>query len=440
MWPFTFEKGLHVKDISTRHIASIGLWKIVCMQPVNTRLAYLDWLRIMAIVGVLVFHSAMAYVSDWGWHIKNKETSNLLLEFNFWLHNFRMPLLFFISGTVSYCMLQKKSGASFICLRFRRLFVPLLFGMLIIVPPQIYMERLTQGFKGNYFDFYPSIFTTGAYPKGNMSWHHLWFILYLLLYDIICTPLFVWLMSGKGKLALQKLNFLAKGRWIYLMIIPSVVWHTAFTLKYPTSNDLIHDYCKLIYWLLFLLGGFLCIANPRLMDSLQRNRRVSLGAAFLSIIAINYIRWNKLEPWDNIANWHSDWRTYVYLALYAITAWSWLLTAVGYGKQYLNRKHRILDYLNQSIYPFYILHQTVILIIVYYVVQTQESILMKYIFTVVLSLFISMTIYHLFIRPYRIMRFLFGMKPLNKKTDVDTKYNTKGIHVRAREGSLSLDI
>src|SRR5882762_4508671 len=76
----------------------------------NDRQAYLDWLRILAILGVLLFHSAMAFVADWGWHIKNKETSNLLLEFNFWLHNFRMPLLFFISGTVSYFMLQKRTG------------------------------------------------------------------------------------------------------------------------------------------------------------------------------------------------------------------------------------------------------------------------------------------------------------------------------------------
>src|SRR5215831_3933190 len=245
------------------------------MQPTNTRLAWLDWLRIMAIIGVLFFHSAMAYVSDWGWHIKNAETSNLLLEFNFWLHNFRMPLLFFISGTVSYCMLQKKSGASFIGMRFRRLFVPLLFGMLIIVPPQIYMERLTQGFKGSFFDFYPTVFTTGPYPKGNMSWHHLWFILYLLIYDIVCTPMFVWLLSSKGKKALAKLNGLAKGKWIYLLVVPSVVVFTSLTLKYPETNDLIHDPCRLIYWLLFLLAGFLCIANPLLMESLERNRRFS---------------------------------------------------------------------------------------------------------------------------------------------------------------------
>lgn len=408
------------------------------MQTSSTRLAYLDWLRILAIAGVLFFHSAMAYVSDWEWHIKNRETSNLLLEFNSWLHNFRMPLLFFISGTVSYCMLQKKSGGSFIGLRFRRLFIPLIFGMLIIVPPQVYMERLTQGYKGSFLNFFPTIFTTGAYPKGNMSWHHLWFILYLLLYDIICTPLFVWFNSEKGKRWLQKLDWMARGKWVYLLLIPSIIVYCSMSLKYPESNDLVHDYCRLIYWLLFLLVGFFCIANPLLMDSLERNRRTSLAGAFLTIIAINYIRWNKLEPWDTITHWHSDWRTYAFLALQVMTAWFWVLTAVGYGKKYLNKRLKVLDYLNQAVYPFYILHQTVIVILVFYIVQTKETILMKYIFTTVLTFIISMGIYHLFIRPYAVTRLLFGMKPKAPKSKIKVKERPMKKEAELLEPTLQL--
>jgi peptidoglycan/LPS O-acetylase OafA/YrhL len=380
--------------------------------PTTSRQAYLDWLRILAIIGVLVFHSAMAFVAEWEWHIKNKETSNLLMEFNFWLSRFRMPLLFFISGTVCYFMLRKKSGWSFVGLRFKRLFIPLVVGMLVIVPPQVYMERLTQGFTGNYFtDFYPTLFTTGAYPKGNLSWHHLWFIAYLFVYDVTFTPMFVWILSEKGKRFLQKLNWMAKGKWIYLLMIPSVILYTSLTLSFPRTDDLIHDYMYLFYWLFFLLAGFICIAHPHFTDSLERNRRTSLTLAFLTIVAINYLRWNDLEPFDNIVNWRSDWRSYAFLSLFAFTAWFWVFTAIGYGKRYLNKPHRALDYLNQAVYPFYILHQTVIIILVYYVVQVQETIISKYLFTVILSFLISMLLLHLFIRPFKVMRFLFGMKP-----------------------------
>ncbi|HVZ57740.1 MAG TPA: acyltransferase family protein [Chitinophagaceae bacterium] len=381
----------------------------------TSRQAYLDWLRILAILGVLFFHSAMPYVAEWGWHIKNRETSHILLECNAFLHRFRMPLLFFISGTVSYYMLQNRTGGGFIGLRFRRLFIPLLLGMLVLVPPQVYMERLTEGFHGNFWSFYPSIFTTGAYPQGNMSWHHLWFIAYLLLYDLLCAPLFVWLISARGRRFLQRLDFLAKGRRIYLMALPGILVYGLLALKYPETNDLVHDYAFLPYWLLFLLAGFLCVAHPRFMDSLERNRRDSLAMALVSLVAINYLRWNHLEPWVFLRNYASDWRSYATMALSAFCAWAWVLTAIGYGKRYLNRPSRHLAYLNQAVYPFYILHQTVIVILTYYVVQAPDGIALKYGFTVLATFLLSLGLYHLFIRPYRVMRFLFGMKPPDRE-------------------------
>jgi peptidoglycan/LPS O-acetylase OafA/YrhL len=92
-----------------------------------------------------------------------------------------------------------------------------------------------------------------------------------------------------------------------------------------------------------------------------------------------------------------------------------VFTAIGYGKRYLNKQHRVLDHINQAVYPFYILHQTVIVILVYYVVQTNDTILMKYLFTVVVSFLATVSIYHVLVKPYNVMRFLFGMKPKGAK-------------------------
>lgn len=386
------------------------------MQPVSTatnRQAYLDWLRIGSILAVFFLHSSMAYVSEWEWHLKNAQTSNLLMEFNFWLGRFRMPLLFFISGTVTYFMLKSRTTGAFIGLRFRRLFIPLVFGMLVIVPPQVYMERLTQGFKGSFWDFYPSIFTTGAYPKGNMSWHHLWFIVYLFLYDILFAPLFKWIMSDSGKQRLSVFTSLANKKWIYLLMLPAIIIFTTLNRLFPETHDLIHDWCHHLYWISFLLTGFICINFPVLMDSLERNRRTSLLLAFLSIIVINYIRWNNLEPDHFFYNWH-DWYIYAYRALYPFTAWAWIFTAIGYGKRYLNKKHRIQDYINQAVYPFYILHQTVIVIVVFYVMRSGDTVTSKFLFTFIISFALVICLYHLFIRPYALTRFLFGMKPKKK--------------------------
>jgi glucans biosynthesis protein C len=378
------------------------------------RQTYLDWLRILSILGILFFHSAMPYdAGDW-WHIKNKETSNLMMEVVFFMHQVRMPLLFFISGTVSYYMMQSRSGLSFIGIRFRRLFIPLLVGMFIIVPPQIYMERLTQGFKGNFWDFYPSVFRFVPYPKGSFSWHHLWFIFYLFLYDLVFASIFAWLVSPKSERFRESLAVLAKGKRVFLLAIPGIVWLGWMSWKLPETNDLIHDGCYFVYWLLFVLVGFVCILQPKLMDGLERNRRFALAVGFVSFMIMDYMRWNKIEP-DGV-NWHFHGEIFyaAFRALRATIGWGWVLALVGYGKHYLNYKHKALNYLNQAVYPFYILHQTVIVILTYYLVQTQETILMKYIFTVIATFFISVLVYHLFIQPYALMRFLFGMKPKSK--------------------------
>jgi glucan biosynthesis protein C len=234
-----------------------------------------------------------------------------------------------------------------------------------------------------------------------------------------------------NKYRLSFFSNLAKGKRVYLLMLPSVILYVLLEMQYPETNDLVHDGCYFFYWLFFLLAGFICINFPALMDSLERNRQTSLTFAVITIIAINYFRWNKLEPHNVFADYQHDVRTYLYIALYALTAWFWVFTAVGYGKRYLNKQHHVLSYVNQAVYPFYILHQTMIVILVYYVVQTNDTILMKYLFTVVVAFLLTMGIYHVLVRPFRVMRFLFGMKPKKevKKIEVRERITTEELAV-----------
>ncbi len=218
-------------------------------------------------------------------------------------------------------------------------------------------------------------------------------------------------MSENGKRKLNWINNLAIGKRVYLLMLPGIILYTSLSLRFPETNDLIHDGCYFFYWLFFLLAGFACINFPALMDSLEKNRRISLTIAVLSIFIINYLRWNQLEPYNLFADWQHDLR------------------------MYLNKKHKVLDYINQAVYPFYILHQTVIIIVVYYVVQTTDTIIMKYLFTVIVSFLVTMSIYHLFIQPFVVTRFLFGMKP--KKKDKKTVVIEPSLAKQERETVLA---
>ncbi|CAN5330305.1 hypothetical protein BH23BAC2_BH23BAC2_00250 [soil metagenome] len=382
------------------------------MNLTTNRQTYLDWLRILAIFGVLIYHAARPFITDDPWHINNETTSNLLMEFNFWLSRFRMHLLFFISGAISIYIIRKKSTISFMGIRAKRLFIPVIVGMLFIVPPQIYFERLSQGFEGNFLDFYPSVFQLIPYPEGNTSWHHLWFIVYLGLYNILLAPFFSWSASPKGKSFAEKLQFFAEGQRIFLLIIPSIIWFSFTVIQFPQTNDLIHDPAYFIYWLMFLITGYLFMLQPKLMDSLERNRKISLSIAFLLMIGINSLRWNGFEWSEFATDWQNNSWTPLFIAQHPINSWFWVFAIVGYGKKYLNTSHKIISYLNEAVYPFYILHQTIIIVIGYYVLQTSDSIGIKFLFITLTSLFVSLLIYHLFIKPFSFMRLLFGLKPV----------------------------
>lgn len=131
---------------------------------------YIDWLRILLILSVFLFHIGMIF-NKWGWHVKNdQQYGGVLQSIMAFLHSWRMPLLFLISGAGTYFALGKRTSAQYLGERFNRLFIPLLVGVFTLVPVQVYIEKASS--YSSLLDFYPHMFE-GIYPKGNFSWHHL---------------------------------------------------------------------------------------------------------------------------------------------------------------------------------------------------------------------------------------------------------------------------
>ncbi|MCP4367770.1 MAG: acyltransferase family protein, partial [Deltaproteobacteria bacterium] len=134
----------------------------------NERLFYLDWLRVFAVLLLIPFHTGMIFV-HWDFHIKNSTTSTGITIINAFINNWHMPLFFLLSGASTWFALNKRTPFAYIKERFSRLFIPLVFGMFIIVPPQTFYERIQKSdFCGNYLDFYSHLFN-GFYPEGNLT-------------------------------------------------------------------------------------------------------------------------------------------------------------------------------------------------------------------------------------------------------------------------------
>ena len=174
-----------------------------------SRRADLDWLRALAFGLLIAYHAGMAW-SGWSWHLTSVDSIDWLREGMRFVNRWRMPLLFMVSGAAIALALESRSPRSFTLDRVRRLLVPLVFGMVVIVPPQIYLERLYRGqFAGSFLDWLPQALQGGPYPNGNVSWHHLWFLAYVLVLTFVLLPYFLRARSERGRATLEKAGHLA---------------------------------------------------------------------------------------------------------------------------------------------------------------------------------------------------------------------------------------
>ena len=169
----------------------------------KNRYYYIDFLRVIAILMMFVFHEYDFFVAENDWHIKDISSSNVLMELNYWMSSFRMPLLFILSGFVSAILLRKMNKRQFVYERFKRLIIPTVIWTFILAYSQIYFERKLKGVNINFIEFYHSFLEFKWYPEGNFHCLHLWFIPYLFFYNIPSIPLASYLNNRNVKNRLE---------------------------------------------------------------------------------------------------------------------------------------------------------------------------------------------------------------------------------------------
>jgi peptidoglycan/LPS O-acetylase OafA/YrhL len=314
----------------------------------NERYAYIDFVRVMAIILVHVFHTGM-FFNTWEWHVKSSQLLPVLEPVMTLLHFVRMPLLMLVAGAGTAFALRRRSLGQYAGERTRRLLLPLIVGMFLVVPPQIYAERVFSGaFHGSYWEWFPSVFQFQTYPKGSFSWHHLWFVAYLYVDVLLTLPLVAWLGSGRGERFMDRASaWLRKGGNLYLLALPLGLGRLAL-LRFPETHGLLDDPKTVLFFLQLFLFGHLFGRRPEIMERMAALRHRSLGIALLLLPAV-FVDFGPLAWLRVLLVW--------------VFAWATMLAALGYAKQRIRVRKPWLAYAQEIAYPFYILHQTVILLL-----------------------------------------------------------------------------
>ena len=372
----------------------------------NQRRYDLDWLRVLVFGLLIVYHVGMFFV-PWDWHIKNNEIQDWLIWPMIFLNQWRLPILFLISGMGTYYALGKRSWGKFTLERCLRLGIPLIVGMLLIVPPQVYFERLAQGsFSGSYGEYYTTVAFEGIYPNGNLSWHHLWFLPYLLLFSLVLSPFLVKLAKGPTPFMDRVRRLLQKPGKLYLFVIPLYLIEVFLEPFFPINHALIGDWFYLSFNLvLFFLGFVLIGSGPVFWESLEKIRKKALALGVLAFCGLLII-WLGFR--DSIVVHFTEGLFKV------VNLWSWILVLLAYGAKFLDRPSATLAYANRAVYPFYILHQTITVALGFYLRDLDWGFVPKALVLILGTFLMSWAIYDLLILRIPLLHPLFGLKPKKK--------------------------
>lgn len=372
---------------------------------------YIDWLRIILIFSVFLFHIGMVF-NTWAWHVKNEEQYGGLLRYSMiFLHNWRMPLLFMISGAGTWFALGKRTPGQYIKERFLRLFIPFIIGIFTLVPVQVYVEKIEN--YGSLLDFYRHMFD-GVYPEGNFSWHHLWFILYLFFIALLITPFLNHLRNARtGRFGSWCDRFFARTSAQYLVIVPLLLSQIILRRYFEVeTHAFFNDWASMAYFIIFFMAGFFLLTSGTITESLRRNRYVHLLSVLFSTVVM-FCGAYLFRP-ERAGEIVSD-----IAAIFL--AWSCVLAATGFARHFLNFDSRFRKIANEAIYPFYLLHQPIIVITAYFVVNMNLGVMLK-VFVLLLSSFTAtISVYWFLIRPFNLLRVIFGMKRINRGRDNDSK-------------------
>jgi glucan biosynthesis protein C len=385
-----------------------------------TRVYYLDWLRVLAILTVFIFHCGRFFDQE-EWHVKNPVTYFGAEVWTYFLAGWLMPLIFVISGASIFYALGKGGVGKFVKDRTLRLLVPLVVGACTHIAFQVYMEyRFQYRFNGTFLAFLPRYFHGFRDFGGNFAWTgiHLWYLLALFLFSLIFLPLFLWLKGGSGKRLLSWLGgFLAKPGAVYLLAVPGTLLIPYLDPdRFLTSRD--WGGWGLPLYVPYFLAGFLFVSHEGLQARIRRQRWWSLAAGVACFGAMLGVALTQEDPVFGT-------RVYsLFYSLFSLFSWSFMLAILGFGMQHLTFNTRFLPYANEAVLPFYILHQTVIVSVGFYVVRWPIPDLLKFVIIAASSFAIIMLLYECLIRRVNVLRFLFGMKPLRKAAAAQTEEAT----------------
>ena len=328
--------------------------------PTAERRIDLDWVRILAFGLLIFYHVGMLYVS-WGFHIKSAHRLSWLEPLMLVINPWRLSLLFLVSGAASRFMLGKYNLGAFVRTRSARLLIPLIFGMFVIVPPQSYLQIVESfGYPAGFADFYVRHYLAfGAQFCPNPcivlpTWNHLWFVVYLWVYTVALTGV-LWLWPMLADRVGARLAVLLAGPG--LLVLPCLLfaaWRLFLFPAFPSTHALFGDWYNHADHATAFLIGFLLAKEGNIWRDIERQRWIALALAAGLFVVFILLRAGLFET--SMPRWFAG-------LAYGCYQWLAMAAVLGFARRRFTADGAVRRYLTDAIFPYYIVHQTAIIMI-----------------------------------------------------------------------------
>ncbi|WKE65880.1 acyltransferase family protein [Gallaecimonas kandeliae] len=372
---------------------------------INRRRYDLDWLRVIAFGLLIFYHVGMFYV-PWDWHVKSTYVTTAPEGPMMLLNPWRLSLLFLISGVALRYAADKVPALRFTASRFFKLFIPLVFGMAVIVAPQSYFQLLRLHEIGpGFLAFWPRYLGHEHFSVMVPTWNHLWYVAYLIVYTLVAMALMPALRRLAKWLDRDSVErALSGGRILVLPLLPFILYRFTTDYWFPTTHALVDDWNAHANFFTIFLYGLLLAKNGAFWRAVQSQWRLCLAVA----VGLGVVLTPVWSHWDA---WMQDKPVLIVIAQAArvFYAWAAILSLLGAAQAYLNRPSPLLSYLTRAIFPFYILHQTLIVVFGVWLSRYQLGAVPEFLALVGLTSLGCIGLYEYLIRPLPWLRPLFGV-------------------------------
>ncbi len=391
----------------------------------------LDLMRMFVVVGLVFFHSARVF--DTGdFYVKNEPTSEIVSICISFAALWGMPLLFVVAGMGIWYSLRSRTATAFAQERIRRLLVPLVFGLLVIVPPQVWTElRGDPAYQESYWRFLTRFFDVEFQPSGFpfligddpgtglFEWGHLWFLVLLFVFSLTLLPLIWALRRPSGLRILDRVAEKVDRFWVVLAAgLPLAFFDATLGSEEDWAGWNRYSYAA------FILYGYVIASDRRFGRALHQHRKkaLTIGTVTFVVVGALFALGEERDGVDLLVDY--DLVSVAMRAFKGLSGWLWVVTIMGLATGSAKRPQgadkvkqgptpidRISDYTSEAVLPIYVLHQTVIVLLAFYVVNWPIHGVFKYVALCVISLVIILVVYDVAVRRTKPTRFLFGMKP-----------------------------